>query len=91
MQATVDGIPMKNLQSYWVETPLFKLTIPPGNSIGATSIGTTQAKAVGYYLFLPPLGPGKHTIHESYSIIDNPTLGTYSGAIDETYNINVKP
>jgi hypothetical protein len=37
------------------------------------------------------LSPGKHTIHESYSVVDNPTLGTYSGAIDETYNINVKP
>jgi hypothetical protein len=91
MQVAVDGITLKNLQSYLVETPLFKLTIPIDNTLGATTVGTSQAKAVGYYLFLGPLAPGKHAIHESYSIVDNPTLGTYSGAIDETYNIEVKP
>ena len=31
------------------------------------------------------------TIHESYSIIYNPTLGTYISAIVETYNVGVKP
>jgi hypothetical protein len=91
MQVSVDGMLMKNLEKYWVETPLFNLTIPADNAFGPGPTGTTYAKAVGNYLFLGPLSPGRHTIHESYSILDNPTLGTTSAAVDETYNINVKP
>lgn len=91
MQVTVDGKALKGLQGYWVESPLFNLSIPTDNTLGVKAAGTTQAKGVGYYLFLEPLAVGKHIIHESYSIVDNPTLGTYSAAVDETYNIEVKP
>jgi hypothetical protein len=52
MQVTVDGVTLKNLQRYLVETPLFKLTIPIDNTLGATTVGTGQVKAVGYYLSL---------------------------------------
>jgi hypothetical protein len=58
---------------------------------GGGAVGSTYAKAAGYYLLLEPLAPGKHTIQKSYSIIDNPTIGSYSGASEEIYNIEVKP
>jgi hypothetical protein len=90
MQVAVDGIALKNLQAYWVESPIFSLTFHSDNIFGVPYIGTTQAKVVGYYLFLEPLSLGRHTIHLAYNIIDNPTLGTYSVAVDETFNIQVK-
>ena len=90
MQVAVDGLVLKNLQTYWVESPVFNLTYHPDNILGVPFVGTTQAKAVGYYLFLEPLSVGRHSIHISYNIIDNPTLGTYSAAVDETFNIQVK-
>jgi hypothetical protein len=90
MQVAVDGIVLKDIQTYWVESPIFSLTFHPDNIYGVPYIGTTQAKVVGYYLFLEPLSLGRHTIHISYNIMDNPTLGTYSAAVDETFNIQVK-
>ena len=90
MQVAVDGIVLKNLQTYWVESPVFSFTFRPDNIFGVPYVGTTQIKVVGYFLFLEPLSLGRHTIHISYNIIDNPTLGTYSAAVDETFNIQVK-
>ena len=90
MQVAVDGMVLKNLQAYWVESPILSLTIPADNIWGVPYVGTTQAKVLGYYLFLEPLSLGRHTIHISYNVIDNPTLGTYSAAVDETFNIQVK-
>ena len=49
MRLSVDGIDLKNLQAYWIESPLFSFTIPPVNAFGFSPPGTTQAKAVGYY------------------------------------------
>ena len=76
MKVTVDEKDLKDIGAYWVESTLFNFTIPADNGLDATAVGTTQAKAVGYYLFLEPLPAGKHIIHEYYSIIDNPSLGT---------------
>jgi hypothetical protein len=90
MQVAVDGIVLKNLQTYWVESPVFNVTFLPDNIFGVPFVGKTQAKVVGYYLFLEPLSLGGHSIRISYNIIDNPTLGTYSAAVDETFNIQVK-
>jgi hypothetical protein len=35
----------------------------------------------GYYPFLGPLAPGKDAIHESYSIIENPTIELRSDSL----------
>jgi hypothetical protein len=50
MQATVDGVPIQNLQMYRVQTPLFNVTFPSNNAAGV-SAGTTQAVADGNWVF----------------------------------------
>jgi hypothetical protein len=91
IRATLDGTNMKNLERYRVKSPLFDLTIPSDNSFGSQgSTGTTKAVADGYYLMLEPLSIGRHTLRFSASIVDNPTLGTFSYASDVKYNIEVK-
>jgi hypothetical protein len=93
MHVTIDGIDLKDLQRYYVESPLFRFNITADNMLraGGGATGSTYAKAAGYYLLLEPLASGRHTIQNSYSIIDNPTIGSYSGASETTYNIEIKP
>ena len=39
MEATVDGVPIQNLQTYRVQSPMFNLTFP-GNNAAGVSAGT---------------------------------------------------
>lgn len=64
LQATLDGVPIQQLDKYRVTSPLFNLTFPSNNIFGSP-VGTTQAVADGWYVFLHPLTPGKHELHFS--------------------------
>ena len=86
VKVTMDESSLKILEKYRVQSPLFNLTIPPDTAFeGAT--GKTKEIADGYYVFLEPLSPGKHTIHFSGSVVDNPTVGTTGYATAVTYNV----
>ena len=89
VKATVDGVELKNLEKYRVQSPLFDLTIPPDTAFEGP-VGKTKGIADGYYVFLEPLSPGKHTLQFSGSVVDNPTTGTTSYATAVTYNIEVR-
>jgi hypothetical protein len=89
VRVTVDGVELKNLEKYRVQSPLFDLTMPLGTAFEGP-VGKTKGIADGYYIFLEPLSPGKHTIQFSGSVVDNPTTGTTSYATAVTYNINVR-
>lgn len=51
LQVTLDGVNIQQLDKYRVTSPLFNLTIPANNVFGSP-VGTTQAVADGWYVFL---------------------------------------
>lgn len=57
----VDGVPMKDLKKYYVESTLFNVTYPelPAYNVKA---GTYLGAAVGYFVILEPLSIGNHEI-----------------------------
>jgi hypothetical protein len=88
--AIVDGVKLKNLEQYRVQSPLFTFTYPDNNIFGAPA-GPTQAVADVYMTFLKPLSPGNHTLQFSQVTLDNPTTGTKSFAYSIVYHLTVKP
>jgi hypothetical protein len=66
LKASIDGIPLKNLDQYRVKSPVFDVTFPAKNVWGVNS-GPTQSAAETYIVFLRPLAPGKHVFMFSAS------------------------
>lgn len=62
LEASVDGVPLQNLQNYHAESPLFNVTLPEGNILGIPG-RSSEAVADGYWVVLQPLPAGEHTIH----------------------------
>lgn len=90
IEASVDGVPVQNLQQSRITSALSPFVIPAENPYGFTHSGKTQAIVDGWFLFLEPLSSGAHTIHFSGSTVDNPTTGTQSYSTDATYHVNVQ-
>ena len=88
--AIVDGVKLKNLEQYRVQSPLFTLNFPENNNNGVAA-GPTQAVSDAYMTFLKPLSPGSHTLQFSQVTLDNPTTGTKSFAYSILYHLIVKP
>jgi hypothetical protein len=70
------------------QSPIFNVEIPPNNVFGADSstipeLTLSPSAEQGYYLFLNPLPPGKHTIRW---VASGCTQGGYQ---DITYNLTV--
>lgn len=86
--AEIDGRPIEQLDSYYVESPApFTVTLPgpdpDDNLFNAPPGDYSPSGAVGIYLMLTPLPVGRHVIHFS---------GSGGGAsVDVTYNITVSP
>ena len=83
--ASIDGVPLRNLDGYLAISPLFSFTAdpalahPPFN-VDASVTGTLQpGVAMGYWLLLPPLPPGDHVLH----------FGSVGWNQDVTYNLRV--
>jgi hypothetical protein len=91
LAADIDGVPVSNPAQYLTESPLFTVQLPPNNAYGIT---TSDAPALtldptvdrGYYLFLTPLPPGRHTIHFSSA-----PGSSCAAAQDVTYDLTVAP
>ena len=56
----IDGRPIGNLERYRRQTPVFSFTF---GGRGSTPAGTYPAVADGYWILLPTLAAGRHTIH----------------------------
>jgi hypothetical protein len=69
IEAVVDGVKLKNLDKYRVESQLFDLTFP-ANNVFSVKAGNTKDVSDGFWVFLKPLPVGKHEIEFSASIID---------------------
>jgi hypothetical protein len=89
LSATVDGIKLKDLEKYRVESPMFNMVFPSNNIFGQKA-GPTIAKSDGWYVILEPLSPGTHNVSFAGSILGNPVTGTESYTTDVTYHLNVK-
>ncbi|MBA3649545.1 MAG: hypothetical protein H0W62_13510 [Chitinophagales bacterium] len=91
--ATVDGTPVKNIDSFRAASPQFHFFAPTPWIFGETG-GPGTAVADGYYLLIKPLSAGSiHVIHYSgrfhFSIAEGDPFD-YDAATDMTYNITVK-
>ncbi len=62
MQASIDGIPVKNLDRYTALSPLYQFTLPENNVLGAPA-GTYDSVAYQTGFVLAPLSPGEHVVH----------------------------
>jgi hypothetical protein len=62
LMASVNGVPILNLQEYRIQSPPFNFTLPHNNILGMPANTTTEAVADGNWVFLKPLSPGVHKI-----------------------------
>jgi hypothetical protein len=89
--ATINGVPVKNLEDYRVESPLFEFgPLPEDNyfeffGLDAPAGTTSLAVDAGIYLMLAPLSVGEHEIHYEGKV------EAFDFEIDTTYHITVAP
>lgn len=86
IDATIDGVRLKDLQKYRVQSQLFNFTLPENNVLGLDP-QTPQAVADGYYVILQPMSSGKHIIHFN-GILGDPASNPF--VTDATYNLGVQ-
>lgn len=92
LSCEVDGVPVQGLDLFRFQSPeMFSLTVPEDNVFDLwipdfdTPAGTYYPSvADGYYIMLPPLSAGSHTIHWTAAIPD------FEYYPDITYNITVE-
>jgi hypothetical protein len=89
IEATVDGVKLKNLEQYRTQSGFFNITIVEGN-IYESPVGTFRGFADGFFVFLEPLPPGKHDVNLKVSVL-NPIEPGYNYNADWTYHLNVEP
>lgn len=63
VEASVDGISIKDLDKYRIQSPLFSFTLPKSNILGLPAHITTQSVSDGNWVFLKPFSVGKHIIY----------------------------
>jgi hypothetical protein len=84
MSCSVDGIPVPiTLDNLEVSTP-FAFHLGGDNVFGVPAGVYYPAIDSGYYVMLPPLSPGQHTIHFAG------TIGFFGFSLDVTYNLTVQ-
>ena len=64
LEASIDGIPVENIDEYTVLSPLYQFYVPEDNAFGIVS-GTYDSVAYTNGFILAPLSPGEHTIEIS--------------------------
>lgn len=96
----IDGKPVEDPEQYESPSPLFEIGPLPENNVlqdlgaDAPAGSTGQAAANGYYLMLPPLSVGEHTIEYLTPIVvpgGNPDGSDWIWTQDVKYTINVEP
>ena len=62
LQASIDGVAVKNLDRYIHTSPLFDFTLPAENIL-YTDVLVGQSVSNGAHLILAPLSPGEHAVN----------------------------
>ena len=89
--AEIDGVPVKDLMAYRAASPLFIYGPLPENNVrqlfgyDAPAGSTSLSVADGYYLMLPPLRTGQHTVRFGGTFGD-----PINFTLDITYKLTVK-
>jgi hypothetical protein len=78
LQAKIDGKPVKNLERYIHDSPLFDLSMAEDNILEVPAGSTGQSVSNGAHLMLNPLSPGTHTVN----------LHAYVPEVDFTVDLN---
>jgi hypothetical protein len=86
IEASIDGVPLLNLNDYRVQSPVFSVTLPEGNILNISSGTYTPMVSDGYWLMLAPLSAGAHTIHYKGIVTGGPFEGF---EIEGTYHLTV--
>ena len=87
LTATIDGVAIRNLTAYRLQSPLFTFTLPQDNIL-ALPPGTTPSVADGVHLMLAPLSAGAHTVHFSGALLFPEFDFTFR--LDITYHLIVR-
>jgi hypothetical protein len=85
---TVDDDTLENIGDFRVASPQFSFTAPSPWIFGATG-GTGTSTGVGYFVMLPPLSVGTHTIHYTGAFKFSEAPEDYIG-VDMTYHVTVQ-
>jgi hypothetical protein len=86
LEASIDGVPVRHLRDYRVQSPVFSVTLPEGNVVDVPSGTYAPMVSDGYWLMLAPLSAGTHTIHFKSSITSGPFAGNKT---EITYHLTV--
>ena len=84
LSCEVDGTPLPITTANLEQSTPFSLHLPADNIIGVPAGVYYPAVDSGYYVLLPPLSAGQHTVHWAGSITFFPL------SLDVTYNITVQ-
>ena len=88
----VDGVRVRNIGAFGVESPQFTFTAPTPWIFGDVG-GTGTSVAKSYHIFLAPLSRGKHTLHFGgafhFSIAEGDDFD-FDASLDITYLLTVK-
>ena len=84
LSCEVDGSPVPITAANLEQSTPFSLRLPDDNILGVPAGVYYPAVDSGYYVLLPPLSAGQHTIHWAGSIT------FFSLSLDVTYNITVQ-
>jgi hypothetical protein len=88
LEASIDGVPIRHVRDYRVQSPVFSVTLPEGNVVDVPSGTYAPMVSDGYWLMLAPLSAGAHTIHFTSSITGGPFAGTET---EVTYHLTIGP
>ncbi len=88
----IDGVKVRGIDRFRVESPQFGFSAPSPWIFGDTG-GSGTAVADGYYVFIPPLSKGRHTIRITggfhFSMAEGDPFDFDANA-DVTYHIRVR-
>ena len=89
LQASLDGVPLKDLTRYRVTSQPFDVYFPPNNVWGSQHTGETRSAADTLIIFLKPLPEGSHVFEFKASSPINPLSPTSAHALEVKYNLLV--
>jgi hypothetical protein len=85
LSCEIDGKSVQDIQQYREASTVFTVDLPDNNIFGVAHGGYGPNVDDGFYLLLPPLPVGQHTIHFHGS------LPRFYSTLDVTYNLTVTP
>ena len=86
LTASIDGVAVPDVASYYEQSTLFSVTLPADNLFGLPAGFVLEPSAdAGYYLMVPPLPRGEHTISFSGTL----AFPDREFSIDVTYHLTI--